>query len=182
MEKTIKRKWGTDMIKKRSRIHNLTLSGIFAALITIFTAYIGHIPVGINGGYIHFGDGLIYLAATILPMPYAMLAGAIGGGMADLLTAPAWTLATVIIKALIVIPFTNSSIRILGKRNLVAPVISYFISATGYYIAEALLFGTKAAIITSFSGSFIQSFGSMIFFLMLGTTLDRIGFKARMEA
>ena len=170
------------MIKKRSNIYNLTLSGIFAALITIFTAYIGHIPVGINGGYIHFGDGLIYLAATILPMPYAMLAGAIGGGMADLLTAPAWTLATVIIKTLIVIPFTSRSIRIVSKRNLAAPVISYFISATGYYIAEAILFGTKAAILTSFSGSFVQSFGSMIFFLMLGTTLDRIGFKARMEA
>ena len=170
------------MIKKRSNLHNLTLSGIFAALITIFTAYIGHIPVGINGGYIHFGDGLIYLAATILPMPYAMLAGSIGGGMADLLTAPAWTLATVIIKTLIVIPFTSRSIRIVSKRNLAAPVISYFISATGYYIAEALLFGTKAAIFTSFSGSFVQSFGSMIFFLMLGTTLDRIGFKARMEA
>ncbi len=170
------------MIRKRSNIHNLALSGIFAALITIFTAYIGHIPVGINGGYIHFGDGLIYLAATILPMPYAMLSGAVGGGMADLLTAPAWTLATVIIKALIVIPFTNRSIRIVSKRNLVAPVISYFISASGYYIAEALLFGTKAALLTSFSGSFVQSFGSMIFFLMLGTTLDRVGFKARMEA
>ena len=170
------------MLNKRSKIYNLTLSGVFAALITIFTAYIGHSPVGVNGGYIHFGDGLIYLAATILPMPYAMLAGAIGGGMADLLTAPVWTLATVIIKALIVIPFSNKTLRIVSKRNLAAPIISYFISATGYYIAEALLFGTKAAIFTSFSGSFIQSFGSMIFFLMLGTTLDKLGFKARMEA
>lgn len=170
------------MIKRRSNIHNLALSGVFAALITIFTAYIGHIPVGINGGYIHFGDGLIYLAAAMLPMPYAMLSGAIGGGIADLLTAPSWALATVVIKALIVIPFSNGSVKILSKRNLVAPVLSYFISATGYYIAEALLFGTKAAILTSFSGSFVQSFGSMIFFLMLGTTLDKIGFKARMEA
>ena len=101
--------------------------------------------------------------------------------MADLLTAPAWTLATVIIKALIVIPFTNKAKRIVNKRNLVAPVISYFISATGYYIAEAVLFGTKAAIFTSFTGSFVQSFGSMIFFLMLGTTLDKIGIKARLE-
>ena len=170
------------MIRKKSKIYNLTLSGVFAALITIFTAYIGHIPVGVNGGYIHFGDGLIYLAATILPMPDAILAGAIGGGLADLLTAPVWTLATVIIKSLIVIPFTNKTARIVSKRNLFAPIISYLISATGYYIAEALLFGTKAAILTSFSGSFIQSFGSMIFFLMLGTTLDRLSFKARMEA
>ena len=170
------------MTKKRSKTYTLTLTGIFAALITIFTAYIGHVPVGINGGYIHFGDGLIYLAATILPLPYAMLAGAIGGGLADLLTAPAWTVATVIIKSLIVIPFTNKAATILNKRNIAALVVSYFISATGYYLAEALLFGTKAALITSFSGSFVQSFGSMIFFLMLGTTLDKFGFKARSEA
>lgn len=170
------------MTRKKSKTYYLTITGIFAALITIFTAYIGHVPVGINGGYIHFGDGLIYLAATILPMPYAMLAGAIGGGMADLLTAPAWTLATLIIKSLIVIPFTNKGITIINKRNLAAPIISYFISATGYYLAESLLFGTKAAIIMSFSGSFIQSFGSMIFFLMLGTALDKFGFKARLEA
>ena len=170
------------MIGKKNKIYTLTLSGVFAALITIFTAYIGHIPVGVNGGYIHFGDGLIYLAATILPLPYAMLAAAIGGGLADLLTAPAWTLATVIIKALIVIPFSNKTLRIVSKRNIAAPVIAYFISAIGYYIAEALLFGAKAAIITSFTGSFVQSLGSMIFFLMLGTTLDKIGFKARMEA
>ena len=170
------------MIGKKNKIYTLTLSGVFAALITIFTAYIGHIPVGVNGGYIHFGDGLIYLAATILPLPYVMLAGAIGGGLADLLTAPAWTLATVIIKVLIVIPFSNKTLRIVSKRNIAATVIAYFISAIGYYIAEALLFGAKAAIITSFTGSFVQSLGSMIFFLMLGTTLDKLGFKARMEA
>ncbi len=170
------------MIGKKNKNYTLTLSGVFAALITIFTAYIGHIPVGVNGGYIHFGDGLIYLAATILPLPYAMLAGAIGGGLADLLTAPAWTLATVIIKALIVIPFSNKTLKIVSKRNIAAPIIAYFISATGYYIAEALLFGAKAALFTSFTGSFVQSLGSMIFFLMLGTTLDKFGFKTRMEA
>ena len=160
----------------------MALCGLFAALITIFTAYIGHVPIGVNGGYVHFGDGLIYLAATILPMPYAMLAGAIGGGLADLLTAPAWAVATVIIKMLIVIPFSNKGIKIVSRRNFIAPIISYFISATGYFIAESLLFGTKAAILTSFSGSLIQSSGSMVFFLMLGFTLDRIGFKAKMGA
>ena len=110
------------MKKKDSKIYNITLTGIFAALITIFTAYIGHMPVGANGGYVHFGDGLIYLAAAILPAPYAMAAGAIGGGLADLLTAPAWAIATIIIKALLVIPFTNKGSTILNKRNYIAPV------------------------------------------------------------
>ena len=54
------------------------------------------------GGYIHFGDAIIYLTATLLPAPYAIAAAAIGGGLADLLTAPMWILPTIIIKMLIV--------------------------------------------------------------------------------
>ena len=73
-----------------SQVKKLTFTALMAAMITIFTAYICHIPVGQNGGYIHFGDSLIYIAACLLPWPYAMTAAAIGGGMADLLTAPIW--------------------------------------------------------------------------------------------
>lgn len=86
----------------------LVTAGLFAAMITIMTAYIFHIPYGANGGYIHFGDALIYLGAVFLPRPYALAAAAIGGGMADILTVPAWAPATVIIKMLIVLPFTWS--------------------------------------------------------------------------
>lgn len=75
---------------RETRLRLLTLTGIFAALICLFTAYICHIPVGPNGGYLHFGDTFIYVAASLLPQPYALLAGAIGGGLADLLTAPMW--------------------------------------------------------------------------------------------
>ena len=79
----------------------MTLTGLFAAMITLMTAYICHIPYGANGGYIHFGDALIYIAAVLLPRPYALAAAAIGGGLADLLTAPMWAPATIIIKMLI---------------------------------------------------------------------------------
>ena len=85
----------------------LTLTGIFTALIIIFTAFIGHIPYGVNGGYVHFGDAVIYLAAAILPRPYALIAAIIGGGMSDLMTAPQWMIATILIKPLLVIPFSN---------------------------------------------------------------------------
>ena len=68
-----------------TKIRNIAITGVFAALITVMTAYVCHIPVGTNGGYVHFGDALIYLAAVLLPRPYALAAAAIGGGMADLL-------------------------------------------------------------------------------------------------
>ncbi len=62
----------------------LTLTGLFASMITVMTAYIFHVPYGANGGYIHFGDALIYVATVPVPRPYALAAAAIGGGLADL--------------------------------------------------------------------------------------------------
>jgi uncharacterized repeat protein (TIGR04002 family) len=160
-----------------SKIRLMTLAGALTALTVIFTAYIFHIPVGINGGYVHFGDSVIYLAAVLLPAPYAMIVGALGGGIADLLTAPMWAVATVIIKMLIVLPFSSKSETLLTKRNLLAPVISFFISATGYYIAEKILFGTEVALISAFSGSLVQSGGSALFFYIVATAFQSAGIK-----
>ena len=112
----------------------MTLTGLFAAMITLMTAYICHIPYGANGGYIHFGDALIYIAAVLLPRPYALAAAAIGGGLADLLTAPMWAPATIIIKMLITLPFTSQNTKILNTRNIIAPFLALAISATGYYL------------------------------------------------
>ena len=170
----------TRQYAKSSQSRLLTSTALFAALITIFTAYIGHVPVGANGGYIHFGDSLIYIAATLLPMPYAFAAGAIGGGLADLLTAPMWAPATIIIKMLITIPFTNKSSKIVTTRNVIATLAAFLISGTGYYIAEAILFGTKTAFFMSLSGSAIQSGGSAVFFIIIGLMLDKLGFKNKL--
>mgnify|MGYP005769360469 CR=1 FL=1 len=151
----------------------IVTTGIFAAMIAVMTSYICHIPYGANGGYIHFGDTLIYLAAVFLPKPYAFAAAAIGGGLADLLTAPMWMPATVIIKMLIVLPFSEKNNKILGARNMMAPVISGVISAAGYYVAEAILFGSFAAPLASIAGSLIQSGGSAMLFYAAAVILER---------
>lgn len=177
-EETTKATMKSDSIS-RSRIKYLTITGVMAAMITIMTAYICHIPVGTNGGYVHFGDTLIYLAAALLPRPYAMIAAAIGGGMADLLTAPMWTVATVIIKMLITIPFTGKSAKIVTKRNVIATVLAYFISGLSYFLAEYLLFGTWSVLLVSMSQSLVQSGGSAVFFIILGLALDKMNVKKR---
>lgn len=163
------------------KLKNLTFTALLAAMITIFTAYICHIPVGSNGGYIHFGDSLIYIAACLLPWPYAMVAAAIGGGLADILTAPIWAPATIIIKALISIPFTNKSSKIVTARNVISTIIAFVISATGYAIAEAVITQTNILVVlpVSVPGSVIQSGGSAIIFIILGLVLDKMGFKKR---
>lgn len=165
--------------RERRKMMYMALTAIFAALITVMTAYIFHVPVSLTGGYIHFGDGLIFLAACILPRPYAMAAGAIGGGLADLLTAPMWTLPTIVVKMLIVLPFTSRSRRIMCGRNIIGTVLSYIISATGYYIAESFVFGYEVAFINSYLGSLVQAAGSTILFIVAGIALDKVQIKKK---
>ena len=161
------------------QIKNLTMAAIMATLIMMMTAYICHVPIGVNGGYVHFGDALIYLTAVLLPKPYAMAAAAIGGGMADLLTAPMWVPATVMIKMLIVIPFGAKGKKIISARNIIATVIAYVISGFGYFLAEYLLFDTWAVLLVSLSQSLVQSLGSAIIFVALGLAFDKAGVKRR---
>lgn len=161
-------------------VRRITVTAVFAALITLMTAYLLHIPVGGNGGYIHMGDTLIYLAAATLPLPYACAAGAIGGGLADLLTSPVWAPATIIIKILICLPFSSRGSRYLTRRNVAALLVSGIISMLGYYLAEGLMFGFTVAFLTSAAGSVIQSGGSAILFLILAGALDKLNFKQRL--
>ena len=76
-----------DPMSRKENLHQLVTTALFAAAITVMTAYMLHIPIP-TGGYIHLGDALIYLAACLLPFPYAAAAATIGAGLADLLTAP----------------------------------------------------------------------------------------------
>ena len=162
-------------------LKRMVVAAVFAALITLMTAYVCHIPVSATGGYIHFGDGLIYIVACLLPKPYAMLAGAIGGGLADLLTAPMWAVPTIFVKLLITIPFTSKQKNIVNTRNVIAAVLAYFISATGYFLAESLVFGYEVALLNSFAGSLIQSIGSAVVFVAFGMALDKTQIRKRLS-
>ena len=94
------------MKNEHQRLYRLVLAALFAAAIAVTTAYLLHIPIP-TGGSIHLGDALIYLAACLLPVPFAVGAAAVGAGLADLLTAPMWVIPTLIIKAIVVLPFTR---------------------------------------------------------------------------
>ncbi len=56
-------------MKSDKKLRQITLTGLMAALITLFTAYIVHIPGGAAGVYIHLGYARRYLRAALLPWP-----------------------------------------------------------------------------------------------------------------
>ena len=86
------------MKQENEKLRYLARAGMFAAMTALLTATL-HIPVG--NGYIHCGDAVIFLAAALLPMPYAVGASAIGGMMADVLSGyPSYALPTFLIKGM----------------------------------------------------------------------------------
>ncbi len=163
---------------KKIIVHELVLSAVFAAAIAATTAYVLHIPLP-TGGYIHVGDALIYLAACVLPMPWAMGAGAIGGMLADLLTAPVWAPATFVVKALICLPFSCRTEKILTRRSVIAVAAAGLLSPTLYGLYNVLLSQSWAAFAPQFVGTLIQGVGSGVVFLILSAACDGAEMKKR---
>ena len=157
------------------RIRKITYTGLFAALIFL-AVYVIRVPIGANGSYIHFGDAIIYLAAVILPLPYAMVAAAVGAGLADVM-APGgmiWLPATLLIKPLLCLAFTRKSDKIVNKRNVLALFIGGGITIVGYGLAAFFLFGNIAPAIVELPISIAQAVGSGLLFVLLGKLLTRV--------
>lgn len=163
--------------KRNERLRYLVLTAIFSAMVYVLTAFV-RLPT--HQGYIHVGDGMIYLAAALLPFPYAMLTGAIGAGLADYLAGyPLWVLPTIIIKALMVLPFSRSKPTLITKRNLFALVPAAMICIGGYYLAAVLLYGSWITPLADIPTNAIQSVVGSVLFVFLGVSLDKMSFKER---
>lgn len=118
-------------MRESKKLRLLCLAALFAGAIAVTTAYLLHIPIP-TGGYIHLGDALIYLAACLLPAPYAVGAAMVGAGLADLLTAPLWVVPTLLIKALVALLFTSRAPRLLCPRNGAALLLACLLSPAAY--------------------------------------------------
>lgn len=159
----------------KEKIKLLSLAGIFTALVFVFTAYL-HIPS--HTGYTHVGDGFIYLAACLLPLPYAAFVGAGGALLADCLTGFAiWAPGSVIIKIVGVLFFSAKKEKIICPRNLLALLPACGVCIGGYYLYESIITGNFAAPLAGIPGYIAQSVLSSVLFVALGLMLDRLHIK-----
>lgn len=166
---------------KKSDLKRITLTAIFAALVAVMTAFI-KVPTGINEGYLHFGDSMIYLAGCLLG-PYAAISAALGGALADVLAGAAvWAIPTAIIKACNSVPFIivtamyvkrKGSHKIIHLSTLLMTLVSGLITIFGYLLAEGLMYSFPSAL-TSVPFSIVQATGSAIIFILVGYTLDAV--------
>ena len=163
---------------KKNHIKLMCISGIFSALVFVITAYL-HVPT--YNGYVHFGDGFIFLAACILPMPYSIIVGVVGAMLADLLTGFAiWAPGSMIIKGVLALLFSYKAKKIVTARNLIMLLPAALISAGGYYLYEALITRSFVASLAGIPGSLIQAAASSIVFVVAGLVMDAYNVKKKM--
>ena len=168
--------------QSKNNLKYLTFAALFAALTAIFITLF-HIPYG-STGYIHLGDAVIYFAAVLLPTPYAALAAAVGGAIADGASGYlVYVIPTLVTKAVISLPFTSKTEKTLCKRNVIALVISAASSIALYAIAEFIIgitvnnlptAGALTAAGATILQNFIQAAGSTVLFLALSPAIDKL--------
>ena len=183
------------MNRKRhnQKLYTIVMASVFTAVITVMTFYI---KVPSHNGYIHLGDSMIYLAACLLPLPYAVVCASLGGMLADALGGYViYIIPTFIIKGLLASVFRSKSDKILTKRNIIAVTIASLITIIGYYIAEVVIVCISSVTdVTAFfekfftlvpwtaalyciPGNITQAVGSAVVFILLAIALDKIRIK-----
>lgn len=177
----------------KSTLRQIVLAALFAALTTVLTYYV-KIPT--YNGYMHIGDSMIYLCASILPTPIAAVSAGIGAALSDALGGyTMYIIPTFIIKAILVLCFTNKAKTLLCKRNVVGVFIAAAITIVGYYIAEVFILALESGnfkdylfsipswvgATNTFLGNAIQAVSSGILYIVLSAALDKANIKDRMR-
>lgn len=151
----------------------LVFTSLFAAIICLATFLI-KIPT--LNGYIHIGDSMIYIASNVLPFPFGMIAGGIGGALSDMLGGYwLYVIPTFIIKCINGLCFyllKTRKYKIISARGIIAGLLSSTVTVVAYFFANAFLFDFKYAI-TATPGEITQGVGAFIVFVILGLALDK---------
>ena len=113
----------------------ICISAMFAALAFVATFLI-KIPLAV--GYVHIGDGIVFLASALLPTPYAMIATAVGISLADLCSGYViYIPITALVRILTVLCFSRKK-EMLSVRNIIGLLLGIIICALGYFAFEAI--------------------------------------------
>ena len=154
-----------------NKLRKTIISGVFTAMIFVLTMFV-KFPVA--SGYVHFGDALVYICASLLG-PWGIVAGAIGEGLADVAGGfAAYFPATVVVKALITLPFSlfnAKSEKLLSVKSGLFTLLSGAITVLGYFIADLII--DKSYAIVDIPGNAIQALGSAIIFVIIAAAFDK---------
>jgi len=148
----------------KSRTHKIAMAGIFTAVVFLAT-YLLRLPA--PTGYVNLGDSVILLAVVWMGKP-SVIPAAVGSALADLLSYPIYTPATLIIKsamalaAVAILKITKSH----RAGRLIAFLLAELIMVAGYFLYDMLIYGSAGALV-NLVGNAGQAVVSIILALLL---------------
>jgi len=129
---------------KKLSVRQMTLASAMAALVFVMT-YFPKVPVPVTGGYVHLGDGAIFLACLLLG-PLGVPAAAIGSGLSDLIGGyMVYVIPTVVIKALVALVAWKVYKQGNWLRAVIAFVAAEAVMVAGYFLLETAMYGLAVA-------------------------------------
>lgn len=146
-----------------SKTQSLVLSGLLIGLVFVATYFIQiRLPISINGGLIHLGNVVLFMAAIIFGRKQGAIAGAFGMGLFDVLSGwMLWAPFTFIIRG--IMGYLIGTIANAHERNgnnflwnVLAIIVGSLWMIIGYYITEIILYGNWLQPMTSIPGNLVQ--------------------------
>ncbi|MDQ6599050.1 ECF transporter S component [Bacillus salipaludis] len=164
---------------------DLILTAMLIALVFLSTFLNIKLPIAANGGLVHLGTAMLFIAAILFGPKKAALAGAIGMALFDLAGGWAlWAPITFVSRALqgyIVgkIAWSNGRNGNSLAFNLIGAIVSMPVMIAVYYIGEVILYGNWVAPVASIPGDVVQNVLGVIVALPVSAALKKVPYFNR---
>ncbi|MGM9923467.1 MAG: ECF transporter S component [Bacillus sp. (in: firmicutes)] len=150
--------------KTRQQTFDLIITGMLVALVFVSTVFMNiKLPITANGGLVHLGTAMLFIASILFGPKKGALAGAIGMGLFDIVGGWAlWAPITIVARGLqgyIVgkIAWSNGRKGSSIAWNLTATIVSIPFMVAVYYIGEGILYANWVAPLASIPGDLVQN-------------------------
>lgn len=150
--------------ESRQKTFDLILTAMLVALVFVSTVFINiRLPISANGGLVHLGTAMLFIASILFGPKKGAIAGAMGMGLFDLIGGWAlWAPITIVARGLqgyIVgkIAWANGRKGNSIAFNIMATVLSIPFMVAVYYIGEGFLYGNWIAPLASIPGDLVQN-------------------------
>jgi len=165
-----------EVIKQRSKTRQMTVIAVMTAL-TFVVTWLVKVPIpGTSGGYLNFGDIVIYMGAFLLGGPSAALFAGVGSMFADFAVGAGavYAVPTLVIKALMGLIVGSMTAKQSLPRYILACVLGGAVMVAGYGVYEWVMFDAAYAV-ASLPFNLVQWAGSVIMASVLYGAVKRLG-------
>ena len=167
--------------KTSQKTLDLIMTAMLVALVFLSTFFLNiKLPISVNGGLVHLGTGMLFIASILFGPKKGALAGAIGMGLFDVVGGwLLWAPITIVARGLqgfIVGKIAWSK----GRKgsslalNIIATLVSVPFMIAVYYFGEVILYGNWIVPLTSIPGDLLQNALGMIIALPVCVALKKV--------